>query len=68
LDPSIKQYADPLYEKALFESASTVRRESVKYFQERAKTQDRGQLFSGRVPHTSVLRVGILPSRSKQTT
>jgi hypothetical protein len=47
LDASIKQYADPLYEKALFESASTVRRESVKYFQERTKTQDHRLLFSG---------------------
>lgn len=47
MDPSIKQYADPLYEKALFESGGTVRRESVKYFQERAKAQDHRQPFSG---------------------
>jgi TIR domain len=47
LDPSIKQYADSLYEKTLFESGATVRRESAKYLQERSKTQDHRQLFSG---------------------
>jgi hypothetical protein len=47
LDPSIKQYADSLYEKTLFESGATVRRESVKYLQERSKTQSHAQLFSG---------------------
>jgi hypothetical protein len=47
LDPSIKQYADSLYEKTLAESAITVRRESTKYLQERSKTQDHRQLFSG---------------------
>ena len=47
LDPSIKEYADSLYEKTLAESAITVRRESTKYLQERSKTQDHRQLFSG---------------------
>jgi hypothetical protein len=47
LDPSIKQYADSLYEKTLFESGATVSRESTKYLQERSKTQDHAQLFSG---------------------
>ncbi len=47
LDPSIKQYADSLYEKTLFESGVTVRRESTKYLQERSKTPDHRQLFSG---------------------
>jgi hypothetical protein len=47
LDPSIKQYADSLYEKALFESGATVRRELVAYRQERSKTQDHRMLFSG---------------------
>jgi hypothetical protein len=47
LDPSIQQYADSLCEKTLFESGATVRRESTKYFQERSKTQDHTQLFSG---------------------
>jgi len=47
LDPSIKQYADSLYEKTLFESGATVRRESTKYLQERSKTQEHTQLFSG---------------------
>jgi hypothetical protein len=47
LDASIKQYADSLYEKALFESGATVSRESTKYLQERSKTQDHWQVFSG---------------------
>jgi hypothetical protein len=47
LDASIKQYADSLYEKTLFESGAIVRRESIKYLQERAKTQRHTQLFSG---------------------
>ncbi len=47
LDPSIKQYADSLYEKTLAESRVTVWRESTKYLQERSKTQDHRQLFSG---------------------
>lgn len=47
MDPSIKQYADSLYEKSLFESGATVRRESTKYLQERSKTQNHTQLFSG---------------------
>jgi len=47
LDRSIKQYADSLYEKTLFESGATVRRESTKYLQERSRIQDYMQLFSG---------------------
>jgi hypothetical protein len=47
LDPSIKQYADSLYEKALLESANTLRRESIEYLQQRSKSQDQGLLFSG---------------------
>ena len=47
MDLSIQQYADSLYEKTLFESGATVRRESTKYFQDRSKTQDHTQLFSG---------------------
>jgi TIR domain len=47
LDSSIKQYADSLYEKALAESASTVRRELTRYLQERSKNQHHSQLFSG---------------------
>ena len=47
LDPSITQYADALYEKKLAESRVTVWRESTKYLQERSKTQDHRQLFSG---------------------
>jgi hypothetical protein len=46
LDPSIKQYADSLYEKTLFESGAIVRRESTKYMQERAKTEHHTQLLS----------------------
>lgn len=47
LDPSIKHYADSLYEKGLAESAVTLRRELAKHQQERPGTQDSRQLFSG---------------------
>lgn len=47
LDSSIKRYADSLYEKALMESATTVKHESRDYLLERSKTQDARQLFSG---------------------
>ena len=47
MDPSIKEYADSLYEKMLAESAVTARRKSTKYLQERSKTQGHLQLFSG---------------------
>lgn len=47
MDPSIKQFADSLYEKALAESAASVRRESTKHLQERSKIQGYNQLFSG---------------------
>jgi hypothetical protein len=47
LDDPIKHYADSLYEKALFESAAELNREITKYRNERSKTQDQIQLFSG---------------------
>jgi hypothetical protein len=47
LDDSIKQYADSLYEKALFESAATLRKEVTNHLHERFKTQNHTQLFSG---------------------
>src|ERR1700693_1300855 len=47
LDPSIKQYADSLYEKNLAESAVAVRRESTKYQHDRSRLQGPNQLFSG---------------------
>lgn len=47
VDPAIKQYADSIYEKALFESAQTASQDRTKYLQERARTQDSSQLFSG---------------------
>ena len=47
LDPSIKRYADSLYEKNLAESAVAVRRESTKYLNDRSKLQGPNQLFSG---------------------
>ena len=47
MDPSIKLYANSLYERALAESATTLRRESTKYLLERSRTQDNKQLFSG---------------------
>ena len=47
LDPSIKLYADSLYEKNLAESAVAVRRESTKCLHDRSKLQGPNQLFSG---------------------
>jgi hypothetical protein len=47
LDPSIKQYADSLFERTLSESAVSARRESTAYLQERSKIQNHSQLFSG---------------------
>ena len=47
MDFAIKQFADSLYEKTLFESGATLGRESTKFLQERSKTQDHTQLFSG---------------------
>jgi hypothetical protein len=47
LDASIKQYADPLYEKALAESADILRKDSAEYLLSRSKIQSNTQLFSG---------------------
>jgi pyrimidine deaminase RibD-like protein len=47
LDASIKQYADSLYVKARSESAVDLRQALTKHFQERSRTQDHLQPFSG---------------------
>lgn len=47
MEAAIKQYADSIYEKALFESAQTARRDKTKYLQGRSRAQDSRQLFSG---------------------
>jgi len=47
LDALIKQYADTLYEKALAESAATLRTEQTQFLLERARTQNQRQLYSG---------------------
>lgn len=46
MEPSIKQYADALFEKALTESAASSRHDCTTYLVERSKVQDSG-LFSG---------------------
>jgi hypothetical protein len=47
LDPSIKRYADSIYEKELFDSAATTRQESIKHAQERSKFQNNTLAFNG---------------------
>jgi hypothetical protein len=47
LDSSIKQYADSLYEKELFDSAAALRGDLTKHLHEMAKRQTQTQVFSG---------------------
>jgi hypothetical protein len=56
LEPSIEQYADPLYERARSESAITVGRETTKYLEKRAALQSSYQPFSG-VDYQAVVRI-----------
>ena len=58
LDPAIKQYADSLYQKALLESAQTARQDTTKYLQERSRTSDSRQLFSG-IDYQGLVRIYV---------